>query len=69
MIADRLVSTNSVWDFQIWTMLLFGCKTGLRAEELSGLKIEDFKKEVSSVSANGEVKALAFFNDNSSHIY
>jgi hypothetical protein len=59
-LRGRLLSSNSLFDFEIWVMIIIACRLFLREDEVSSLKIEDVVPEITSVKSNGYVEGIAF---------
>jgi hypothetical protein len=53
-VRDRLCSSNSLWDFQLYTMIILGVKLFLRSDELCSLTIEQFSEELAIVKGDYE---------------
>ena len=58
-IRQKLLSSNSLSDLQVWLMILLACRMFLRHEELASLKFESFNKDISIVKPDCNVEALA----------
>jgi hypothetical protein len=53
-VRDRLCSSNSLWDFQLYTMIILGVKLFLRSDELCSLTVEQFSGELAIVKGDYE---------------
>ncbi len=59
-LRGRLLRSNSLFDFEIWVMILIACRLFLREDEVSSLKIEDLVPEITSVKSNEYVEGISF---------
>jgi hypothetical protein len=59
-IRGKLLSSNSIYDYLIWTMIIIACKLFLREDEVSSMHFEDIVPDVTSVHSNGMVEGIAF---------
>ena len=65
LIRSRLVSTGKLDDLQLWTMILIGCRLGLREAELADLKHTDVERnntvnwDITIQTPTGEIDAIA----------
>ena len=57
-IRSSLMSTNGLYELQLWTMTLLGIKLFLREYELGSLRVKDILLPLSCISAEGSVKGL-----------
>lgn len=54
-IRAYLLSSNSIWDFQIYVMILISCRMFLREDELANMKFEDINADITTVKAGGRL--------------
>jgi hypothetical protein len=59
-LRTRLLSSNSLQDFQMWTMILIACRLFLREDEVASMRCEDIVSDITSVHGNGHVEGIAF---------
>jgi hypothetical protein len=59
-LRNRLLSSNSLHDFELWTMIIIACRLFLREEEIASMKCEDIVQDITSVQSNGHVEGIAF---------
>eukprot|EP00474_Spongospora_subterranea_P006372 CRZ06830.1 hypothetical protein [Spongospora subterranea] len=57
-IRQRLVSSGSLYDYQVWVMILIGVHLFLRAEEMEALLMEDFLLDLTAFDELGRVDLL-----------
>jgi hypothetical protein len=49
----HLLSANTKWNLQVWTMIILGVSLFLRMDELSKIKVEDILHDLTIANSNG----------------
>jgi hypothetical protein len=60
LIRDRLMSSNHLWDFMLYTILLISCRLFLREDEVGSVTVSAVNYVIMTVKPNGNVEGIAF---------
>jgi hypothetical protein len=59
-IRQKCLSTNSLWDFQFYTMLLISCRQFHREDEIADMSFNDINPDITTVKSGGRVMGIAY---------
>jgi hypothetical protein len=54
-----LLSSNKVWEFQFYTMLLISCRLFLRESEVANMQFSDINPDITTVKQGGRVEGIS----------
>jgi hypothetical protein len=60
LIRNHLLSSNSLWDFELYCIILISCRMFLREDEVGSMSYDTINSDVSVIKSNDCVEGTAF---------
>lgn len=60
LLRDRLLVTNQLWDFELYTIILITCRMFLREFEVANFSFDSINHDITIVKSNDNIEGIAF---------